>query len=67
VPSYNDLATPAMPDISDIVDLEKYRIPGLKDAYYIPNFISSAEEDYLVEKINQSPKPRWKTVPTGRR
>ncbi|OXB37217.1 hypothetical protein J007_03024 [Cryptococcus neoformans] len=36
-------------------------------AYYIPDFITEEEEEYLIRKIGQSPQPKWKTVGTGRR
>lgn len=27
--------------------------------YYIPNFINQDEEDYLLQKVNDAPKPKW--------
>ncbi|GHJ84485.1 hypothetical protein NliqN6_0887 [Naganishia liquefaciens] len=47
---------------------DAHHIPGLPpSAWYFPNFISEAEEEYLQRKIAESPLPRWKTVASGRR
>ncbi|KAF9529122.1 hypothetical protein CPB83DRAFT_765752 [Crepidotus variabilis] len=46
-------------------DLAAGRIPGY-DAFYIPNFVSVAEEEYLIQKILSSPQSRWKTLPNRR-
>jgi hypothetical protein len=33
--------------------MEKYRLNGIPEAaYYIPNFISPSEEEYLVSKVS---------------
>lgn len=34
--------------------------------YYIPNFISEQEEEYLIEKIKSSPKPKWRDLQSRR-
>lgn len=34
--------------------------------YYIPNFISEQEEEYLIEKIKSSPKPKWRNLQARR-
>ncbi|WVR09718.1 hypothetical protein IAU60_006794 [Kwoniella sp. DSM 27419] len=48
--------------------LEHFRVPNIPPAaYYIPDFITVEEEEYLLRKIGQSPQPKWKTVGTGRR
>ncbi|KAF9221729.1 hypothetical protein BS17DRAFT_784570 [Gyrodon lividus] len=39
---------------------------ALAAAYYIPNFITADEEAYLLRKINESPKQKWKAL-TNRR
>lgn len=52
-------------NISD--DLVKYI---LKEApptiYYVPNFITEAEEEYLLQQVYRAPKPKW-TQLSGRR
>lgn len=52
-------------NISD--DLVKYI---LKEApptiYYVPNFITEAEEEYLLQQVYRAPKPKW-TLLSGRR
>ncbi|WVQ97898.1 hypothetical protein IAU59_005015 [Kwoniella sp. CBS 9459] len=48
--------------------LEHFRVQNIPPAaYYIPDFISPEEEEYLLRKIEQSPQPKWKTVGSGRR
>ncbi|PWN21125.1 hypothetical protein BCV69DRAFT_287367 [Microstroma glucosiphilum] len=63
-------------------DLEKYRLVIPDDAlprsirhgdeeasggfFYIPDFISCDEERYLLEKIEQCPKPKWKVLQNRR-
>ncbi|XP_071034840.1 alpha-ketoglutarate-dependent dioxygenase alkB homolog 6 isoform X2 [Parasteatoda tepidariorum] len=34
--------------------------------YYIPNFITSEEEDELLKKVYSSPKPKWKALSNRR-
>lgn len=31
-------------------------------AYYIPDFITREEEDYLMQQIYAAPKPKWKEL-----
>ncbi|XAO21812.1 hypothetical protein I312_100568 [Cryptococcus bacillisporus CA1280] len=48
--------------------LAQYQVNNVPPAaYYIPDFITEEEEEYLIRKIEQSPQPKWKTVGTGRR
>ncbi|KAI9375735.1 hypothetical protein BJX61DRAFT_539606 [Aspergillus egyptiacus] len=42
--------------------MEKYTIHPLEDAFYIADFITEAEEAYLLQKITTAPLPRWKTL-----
>ncbi|KIM24594.1 hypothetical protein M408DRAFT_231459 [Serendipita vermifera MAFF 305830] len=37
-----------------------------KSYQYIPNFVTEAEEEYLLRKISETPQPKWKNV-TNRR
>ncbi|KAF9054139.1 hypothetical protein BJ165DRAFT_1337285 [Panaeolus papilionaceus] len=37
-----------------------------RDTFYIPNFITEDEEKYLVQKIIESPQPKWKTLANRR-
>ncbi|CAL1698220.1 unnamed protein product [Somion occarium] len=46
--------------------LSKYLVPGTDEAYYIPEFVTTNEEDYLIRKIRESPRQRWKTLPNRR-
>ncbi|KAL2826845.1 hypothetical protein BDW59DRAFT_144799 [Aspergillus cavernicola] len=43
-------------------DLKAARIKSLKDAFYIADFISEVEEDYLLQKISSAPLPLWKSL-----
>ncbi|GAB6029283.1 Alpha-ketoglutarate-dependent dioxygenase alkB 6 [Chamberlinius hualienensis] len=46
---------------------EQYRIKGVPDlAYYIPNFVSEAEEKMLLKEIYSVPKPKWKQLSNRR-
>ncbi|KAG9017637.1 hypothetical protein FRB90_000430 [Tulasnella sp. 427] len=38
----------------------------LGEIYYIPDFVSEAEEEYLLRKIYESPQLTWKTLRTRR-
>lgn len=28
-------------------------------AYYVPNFITEEQETYIMDKVNDAPKPKW--------
>ncbi|XP_072130575.1 alpha-ketoglutarate-dependent dioxygenase alkB homolog 6 isoform X2 [Mobula birostris] len=48
-------------------DLELFRVvQAPATVYYIPNFITVAEEKYLLQQVYDSPKPKW-TQLSGRR
>lgn len=43
--------------------LQDYKIKGLpSSAFYIADFISKEEEEFLLAKIAAAPKPRWKNL-----
>ncbi|KDQ08932.1 hypothetical protein BOTBODRAFT_191399 [Botryobasidium botryosum FD-172 SS1] len=47
--------------------MDPYRIaasPGT--AYYVPDFVSPQEEEYLIRKIQESPQPKWKNLANRR-
>lgn len=47
-----DSAFGAGPSSGPKYDLEQHRIPNLPPAaFYIPNFITEQEEDYLLQKV----------------
>ncbi|ORY27786.1 hypothetical protein BCR39DRAFT_220208 [Naematelia encephala] len=47
--------------------LEHFRVKHLPPAaYYIPDFITQDEEEFLLRKIADSPQPKWKSVASGR-
>ncbi|CAK9785151.1 hypothetical protein CC85DRAFT_42873 [Cutaneotrichosporon oleaginosum] len=57
-----------MSDPPKLAGLESHRVPLLPPAcYYIPDFITSEEEAYLLRKVGETPQPKWKTVGSGRR
>ncbi|XP_016416132.1 alpha-ketoglutarate-dependent dioxygenase alkB homolog 6 isoform X2 [Sinocyclocheilus rhinocerous] len=48
-------------------DLEKYIVKETPPTiYYVPNFITEAEEEYLLQQVYRAPKPKW-TQLSGRR
>ncbi|XP_069765065.1 alpha-ketoglutarate-dependent dioxygenase alkB homolog 6 isoform X2 [Narcine bancroftii] len=48
-------------------ELEPYRVDQVPaTVYYIPNFITVSEENYLLQQVYNSPKPKW-TQLSGRR
>ncbi|KAI0076993.1 hypothetical protein K474DRAFT_1596895 [Panus rudis PR-1116 ss-1] len=44
------------------ISLETYRVRNSDEAYYIPDFVSKDEEQYLIRKICESPQPKWKKL-----
>ncbi|KAG2151020.1 uncharacterized protein EDB93DRAFT_1140681 [Suillus bovinus] len=42
--------------------LAEHHLQETSAAFYIPNFISEDEEQYLLRKIEDSPKQKWKTL-----
>ncbi|ORX34525.1 hypothetical protein BD324DRAFT_156655 [Kockovaella imperatae] len=48
--------------------LDHFQIKNIPPAaYYIPDFITAQEEEYLLRKLEESPQPKWKKVGSGRR
>jgi alkylated DNA repair protein alkB homolog 6 len=35
------------------MDLNQFRVPGSQEAFYIPNFITEDEEEYLIRKVSR--------------
>lgn len=35
------------------IDLEDYRVEGTSSVYYIPNFVSEDEEEYLIRQVGK--------------
>ncbi|WVQ76850.1 hypothetical protein IAR50_006524 [Cryptococcus sp. DSM 104548] len=62
------LSEPESPLAQGSKTLEDFRIKDIPPAaFYVPNFITEEEEAFLLERLESSPKPKWKTVGTGRR
>ncbi|KEZ42606.1 Uncharacterized protein SAPIO_CDS5847 [Scedosporium apiospermum] len=54
-------SSPALPSLPQ--SLEDARIRTLPaSAYYLPNFITEEEEQFILDKIANAPKPRWKQL-----
>nr|GAT47964.1 predicted protein [Mycena chlorophos] len=49
-----------------IFNLSEHRVPGPATCYYIPDFITVEEEQYLIGKIKDSPQQRWKQLANRR-
>nr|XP_019008653.1 uncharacterized protein I206_06335 [Kwoniella pini CBS 10737]OCF47434.1 hypothetical protein I206_06335 [Kwoniella pini CBS 10737] len=61
----NDKGTPL---VREFPPIEHFRIQNVPPAaYYIPDFITKEEEEYLLRKVEESPQPKWRKVGTGRR
>lgn len=37
--------------LTSMEGLDRYLVPGTNEAYYIPNFVTEEEEEYLVRKV----------------
>ncbi|KAJ6554457.1 hypothetical protein B0H19DRAFT_1220501 [Mycena capillaripes] len=48
------------------IDLSSYRIPGHDACYYLPDFLTADEEEYLIRKIKEYPRQRWKQLANRR-
>ncbi|KAM5533487.1 hypothetical protein V8D89_012824 [Ganoderma adspersum] len=46
--------------------LDPYLVPGTTTTYYIPEFITEDEEEYLIRKIQEAPQPWWKRLQNRR-
>ena len=43
-----------------MLDIESFILEKCPNsAYYIPNFITEEEEEYLIRSVNEAPKPKW--------
>ncbi|KAI0698177.1 hypothetical protein C8T65DRAFT_742903 [Cerioporus squamosus] len=42
--------------------LDDYLVPGTSSTYYIPDFVTEDEEEYLIRKIAEAPQPWWKRL-----
>ncbi|OSC96406.1 hypothetical protein PYCCODRAFT_1481952 [Trametes coccinea BRFM310] len=51
---------------SKTIDLNDYLVPGTANTYYIPEFITEDEEEYLIRKIDEAPQPWWKRLQNRR-
>ncbi|KAI8996254.1 hypothetical protein BD414DRAFT_408782 [Trametes punicea] len=49
-----------------MINLDDYLVPGTATAYYIPEFITEEEEQYLIRKIHDAPQPWWKRLQNRR-
>ncbi|XP_050297039.1 alpha-ketoglutarate-dependent dioxygenase alkB homolog 6 [Anthonomus grandis grandis] len=49
------------------MDVSNFRVPNIPPTiYYIPNFITQEEEEYIIKNVYSVPKPKW-TCLTNRR
>ncbi|KAI0633061.1 hypothetical protein C8Q77DRAFT_1121365 [Trametes polyzona] len=51
---------------SAMINLDDYLVPGTNNTYYIPEFITEEEEEYLIRKIDEAPQPWWKRLANRR-
>ncbi|TFK36054.1 hypothetical protein BDQ12DRAFT_634403 [Crucibulum laeve] len=50
----------------EVPDIYKHRIKGHTSTFYVPNFITEAEEEYLTRKIVESSQHKWKNLANRR-
>ncbi|KAH9886714.1 hypothetical protein C8Q73DRAFT_768982 [Cubamyces lactineus] len=48
------------------INLDDYLVPGTTSTYYIPEFVTEEEEEYLIRKIHEAPQPWWKRLQNRR-
>ncbi|TBU31025.1 hypothetical protein BD311DRAFT_753689 [Dichomitus squalens] len=48
------------------INLDEFLVPGTNSTYYIPEFVTEEEEEYLTRKINEAPQPWWKRLQNRR-
>ncbi|KAI0772343.1 hypothetical protein BD413DRAFT_612513 [Trametes elegans] len=48
------------------INLADYLVPGTDNTYYIPDFVTEEEEEYLIRKIHEAPQPWWKRLANRR-
>ncbi|THU85515.1 hypothetical protein K435DRAFT_831090 [Dendrothele bispora CBS 962.96] len=48
------------------MDLAKYKIEKSDQVFYVPNFLTVDEEQYLIRKIQESPRQNWKELANRR-
>ncbi|EJD43638.1 hypothetical protein AURDEDRAFT_145442 [Auricularia subglabra TFB-10046 SS5] len=49
-----------------VSNLEQYRVPCVPEVFYIPDFITEYEEEFLLRKIQEAPQPMWRTLANRR-
>ncbi|EIW56423.1 uncharacterized protein TRAVEDRAFT_170326 [Trametes versicolor FP-101664 SS1] len=52
--------------MSTAIDLDEYLVPGTSNTYYIPEFVTEEEEEFLIRKIHEAPQPWWKRLANRR-
>ncbi|KAH0580022.1 hypothetical protein H2248_002837 [Termitomyces sp. 'cryptogamus'] len=52
--------------MGETIDLSRYRVPGSYETFYIPDFITVDEEQYLLRKIAETPQSKWKQLANRR-
>lgn len=50
---------------NDTIPIKDYRL-GNHDVFYVPNFLSVEEERYILRKIHDSPRQKWKQLANRR-
>ncbi|KAN0113551.1 putative alpha-ketoglutarate-dependent dioxygenase ABH6 [Russula decolorans] len=48
------------------MNLAEQHVPGSNNTYYIPDFVTTDEETYLLRKILETPQPKWKQLSNRR-
>ncbi|XP_050544741.1 alpha-ketoglutarate-dependent dioxygenase alkB homolog 6 [Daktulosphaira vitifoliae] len=46
--------------MTSLIDLNNYKLSNICDnVFYIPNYVSEEQEKYIIDKVNEAPKPKW--------
>ncbi|CAG7725548.1 unnamed protein product [Allacma fusca] len=51
--------SPTLPVDVGSLNIEDYKVEGPSSIYYIPAFVSEAEESLILRRVNEAPLPRW--------
>jgi alkylated DNA repair protein alkB family protein 6 len=45
-----------------VLDLERYRVGGIDSVYYVPDYLSEAEEAQVAAQLRASPEAMWQPM-----
>lgn len=48
--------------MSTAIDLDEYLVPGTSNTYYIPEFVTEEEEEFLIRKVHLGMRRRLRCL-----